>query len=236
MYLVNPRGIPVHGQDSYARVADLPQPVDLAFVMVPTSAVLGVLAEVADAGIPSVVLLTSGFAEVGEEGAELERQVVELARRRGLTILGPNGNGFINAAARITPYGLPIDAPLLGGPVGVVLQSGALASSVLTFAQARNVGVSLLVSMGNESMVSMTDVIRYLIDDDATRVIALFIESVRRPIRIHRRWPARPSRRASRSSRSRSAAARPAPGSPAPTPARWSATTRSSTRCSASTA
>ncbi len=181
VYLVNPRGVPVHGQPSYARVADLPGPVDLAFVMVPTSAVLGVLAEVADAGIPSAVLLTSGFAEVGEDGAELERQVVDLARRRGLTILGPNGNGYINAAAGITPYGLPIDKPLLRGPVGVVLQSGALASSVLTFAQSRNVGVSLLVSMGNESMVSMTDVMRYLIDDDATRVIALFIESVRRP-------------------------------------------------------
>ncbi|HEY1665529.1 MAG TPA: acetate--CoA ligase family protein [Trebonia sp.] len=181
VYLVNPRGIPVHGQESYARVADLPGPVDLAFVMVPTSAVLSVLAEVADAGIPSVVLLTSGFAEVGAAGAELERQVVDLARRRGLTILGPNGNGYINAAASITPYGLPIDKPLLSGPVGVVLQSGALASSVLTFAQSRNVGVSLLVSMGNESMVSMTDVMRYLIDDDATRVIALFIESVRRP-------------------------------------------------------
>ena len=181
VYLVNPRGIPVHGEQSYARVADLPEQVDLAFVMVPTSAVLSVLTEVADHGIPSVVLLTSGFAEVGAEGAELERQVVDLARRRGLTILGPNGNGYINAAATITPYGLPIDKPLLRGPVGVVLQSGALASSVLTFAQARNVGVSLLVSMGNESMVSMTDVMRYLIDDESTRVIALFIESVRKP-------------------------------------------------------
>jgi acetate---CoA ligase (ADP-forming) len=181
VYLVNPRGIPVHGHDSYARISDLPESVDLAFVMVPTSAVLGVLAEVADHGIGSVVLLTSGFAEVGAEGAELERQVVELARARGLTILGPNGNGFINAAASITPYGLPIDDPLLRGPVGVVLQSGALASNVLTFAQARNVGISLLVSMGNESMVSMTDVMRYLIDDEATRVIALFIESIRRP-------------------------------------------------------
>ena len=181
VYLVNPRGIPVHGQQSYTSVADLPGPVDLAFVMVPTSAVLSVLAEVADQGIPSAVLLTSGFAEVGAEGAELERQVADLARRRGLTILGPNGNGYINAAAGITPYGLPIDKPLLSGPVGVVLQSGALASSVLTFAQSRNVGVSLLVSMGNESMVSMTDVMRYLIDDEATRVIALFIESVRRP-------------------------------------------------------
>lgn len=181
VYLVNPRGIPVHGQQSYARVADLPAAVDLAFVMVPTSAVLGVLGEVADHGIPSVVLLTSGFAEVGDSGAELERQVTDLARRRGLTILGPNGNGYINACEGITPYGLPIDNPLRSGPVGVVLQSGALASSVLSFAQSRNVGVSLLVSMGNESMVSMTDVMRYLIDDDATRAIALFIESVRRP-------------------------------------------------------
>jgi len=181
VYLVNPRGVPVHGQPSYRSVADLPEPVDLAFVMVPTTAVLDVLTQVADAGIRSVVLLTSGFAEVGEDGAKLERAVVQLARERGLTILGPNGNGFINAAARITPYGLPIDEPLLSGPVGVVLQSGALASSVLTFAQTRNIGVSLLVSMGNESMVSMTDVIRYLIDDPATRVIALFIESVRNP-------------------------------------------------------
>jgi acetate---CoA ligase (ADP-forming) len=181
VYLVNPRGIPVHGQRSYARIADLPSGVDLAFVMVPTSAVLSVLAEVADHGIASVVLLTSGFAEAGDAGADLERRVTALARRRGLTILGPNGNGYINATAGITPYGLPIDNPLLSGPVGVVLQSGALASSVLNFAQARNVGISLLVSMGNESMVSMTDVMRHLIDDDATRAIALFIESVRRP-------------------------------------------------------
>ena len=181
VYLVNPRGIPVHGQDSYARIADLPPDVDLAFVMVPTPAVLPVLNEVADHGIGSVVLLTSGFAETGDEGAELERQVTDLARRRGLTVLGPNGNGFINAAAGITPYGLAIEPPLLRGPVGVVLQSGALASAVLTFAQSRNIGVSLLVSMGNESMVSMTDVMRYLIDDEQTRVIALFIEAVRRP-------------------------------------------------------
>jgi acyl-CoA synthetase (NDP forming) len=181
VYLVNPRGIPVHGEQSYARVADLPERVDLAFVMVPTTAILSVLAEVADAGIPSAVVLTSGFGEVGEEGAELERQVVELARSRGLTILGPNGNGYINAAAGIMPYGLIIEKPLLRGPVGVVLQSGALASAVLGFATSRNIGTSLLVSMGNESMLSMTDVMRYLIDDDATKVIALFIESVRRP-------------------------------------------------------
>ncbi|HEX7354052.1 MAG TPA: acetate--CoA ligase family protein [Mycobacteriales bacterium] len=181
VHLVNPKGGLVHGRQSYATIADLPDGVDLAFLMVPTTAVLDVVEQVADRGIGSVVLLTSGFAEVGEEGARLEREVVDLAQRRGVLILGPNGNGYINAAASITPYGLPIASPLLRGPVGVVLQSGALASAVLNFAQARNVGVSLLVSMGNESMVTMTDVMRYLVHDEATRVITLFIESIRHP-------------------------------------------------------
>lgn len=181
VHLVNPKGAVVHGQQSYARIADLPGEVDLAFLMVPTTAVLEVLEQVADRGIGSAVLLTAGFGETGADGARLEAQVVDLARRRGVTILGPNGNGFINAAAGITPYGLPIAKPLLRGPVGVVLQSGALASAVLNFAQARNVGISLLVSMGNESMVSMTDVMRYLVHDEATKVITLFVESIRHP-------------------------------------------------------
>lgn len=181
VHLMNPRGGTVHGQQSFASIADLPEDVDLAFVMVPTTAVLDVLEQVADHGIGSAVILTAGFGELGPEGAELERQVVELARERGVTLLGPNGNGFINAAKRITPYGLNITAPLLSGSVGVVLQSGALASAVLGFAQARNIGVSLLVSMGNEAMVTLTDAMRYLVHDPDTKVITLFIESIRHP-------------------------------------------------------
>lgn len=181
IYLVNPRGIVVHGQQSYATLDDLPETPDLAFVMVSTAVVLEVMGNVADAGIPTAVVLTSGFGEVGEEGAKLEAQLVQLAQDRGITVLGPNGNGYVNNAASITPYGLPITTPLRKGNIGVVLQSGALASAVIQLAQTRNAGVSLLVSMGNESMVSMTDVMRYLVDDDDTKVIVLFIESIRHP-------------------------------------------------------
>jgi acetate---CoA ligase (ADP-forming) len=181
VHLVNPRSEIVHGEKAYPSLADVPGPVDLAFVMVPTDAVLPVLRTGAEAGIRAYVVLTSGFGETGADGARREAEVAAFARDRGLTILGPNGNGYINAAAGITPYGLPIPPPLLRGPVGVVLQSGALASSVLTFAQARNIGVSLLVSMGNESMLSVADVVGYLVDDPDTRVIALFLESVRQP-------------------------------------------------------
>src|SRR5258707_6988948 len=132
------------------------------------------------------VVLTSGFSEMGAEGAKLEHDLLMFAQERGLTLLGPNGNGFINVADRITPYGLPIAPPLNAGPVGVVLQSGALASAVLTFAQAHAIGLSLLVSMGNESMISVTDVVDYLLEDESTRSIALFLESIRHPEELRR--------------------------------------------------
>jgi acetate---CoA ligase (ADP-forming) len=181
VYLVNPRTEVVHGQRAHRSLSGLPGPVDLAYVMVPTGAVLDVVREGADAGVRAFVILTAGFGETGPEGARREAELVAFAHERGLTVLGPNGNGYINAAAGITPYGLPIPVPLLRGPVGVVLQSGGLASAVLSFAQARNLGISLLVSVGNESLLSVTDVVGHLVDDPATRVIALFLESIRHP-------------------------------------------------------
>jgi acyl-CoA synthetase (NDP forming) len=186
VYLVNRRAGVVHGEKAYPALGAVPGPVDLAYVMVPTDAVLPVLRDGADAGIRAYVVLTSGFGETGAGGARREEQIAAFASDRGLVILGPNGNGYINAAAGITPYGLPIPPPLLRGPVGVVLQSGALASSVLAFAQSRNIGISLLACMGNESMLSVADVVGYLVDDPDTRVIALFLESVRQPAEFAR--------------------------------------------------
>jgi acyl-CoA synthetase (NDP forming) len=181
VHLVNPRTEVVHGEPAHRGLAEIGEPVDLAYVMVPTPAVLPVLREGAAAGVRHYVVLTAGFGETGEEGRLREEEISRFAAENGLTLLGPNGNGYINAAAGTTPYGLPIPAPLRSGPVGVVLQSGALASSVLAFAQARNLGLSLLTSMGNEALVSTTDVMSYLVDDPDTRVIALFLESVRHP-------------------------------------------------------
>ncbi|MFB4316012.1 acetate--CoA ligase family protein [Actinomadura sp. 21ATH] len=186
VHLVNPRGGTVHGEPAHKCLSDIPEPVDLAYVMVPTAAVAAVLEEGAGRGIRNYVVLTAGFGETGEEGRRREEEIAALARRHGLTVLGPNGNGYINTAAGATPYGLPIPEPLVAGSVGVVLQSGALATSVLAYAQARNVGVSLLTAMGNETDVAVTDVIDHLVDDPATRVIALFLESVRRPAEFGR--------------------------------------------------
>lgn len=185
-YCVNPNYQVVHGQPAYRSLRDLPEQVDLAFLMVPTNLVYAIAEEAADIGIRHLVVLTAGFSEIGSEGKLLEQKLRALAWERGLTVLGPNGNGFVNITARMTPYGLPLTPPLLAGPVGVVLQSGALASAVLTFAQAHAIGLSLLVSMGNEAMLSTTDVIDYLLEAEDTRVIALFLESIRHPEELRR--------------------------------------------------
>ncbi|MCD9154512.1 acetate--CoA ligase family protein [Aeromicrobium duanguangcaii] len=181
VYLVNPKATEVHDTPAFASLADIPAAVDLVYVMTPIGVVPEVIRLGAELGTRHYVVLTAGYGEVGGEGAVRERELLDLAEELDVTILGPNGNGFINAADGITPYGLPIPQPLIAGSVGVVLQSGALASSVLSFAQSRNIGISLLVAMGNETVMSVTDVVRGLVADPKTKAIALFLESVRKP-------------------------------------------------------
>jgi acyl-CoA synthetase (NDP forming) len=158
----------------------LDEPVDLAYVLAPTRAVEGVLEDAAAAGIRNAVVLASGYGDGGgEQGRALERRLVERAVELDITLLGPNCLGFVNAAASVAPFGLGIVPPLRRGPVGIVLQSGALTSNVLTFARVHQVGISLLTSMGNEAVITTADVVEHLIADDDCQVIGLFLESVR---------------------------------------------------------
>jgi acyl-CoA synthetase (NDP forming) len=181
---VHPRHPTAFGLPTRPSLCDLEQPVELAFVLVPTDAVESVVRDAAAAGIRNLVILAAGFGEQGADGRQLERRLVDLATDHGITLLGPNGLGFINAPARVAPYGLNIAPPLIAGSVGVVLQSGALASAVLGFARGHAIGLSLLISMGNEAMITTADVIEYLVEDPATRVIALFLEEIRQPARF----------------------------------------------------
>ncbi len=181
VYLVNPNRDFVHGEKAYRSLLDIEETIDLAYLMVPTSQIMNVMRETAQKKIRNLVILTSGFREVGEEGANFEEELHRFAIAHDQVILGPNGNGFVNVATNITPYGLQLTPPLHKGPVGIILQSGALASAVLALAQARNIGFSFIVSMGNETMIDATDVIDYLIEDEETKVIALFLESIKDP-------------------------------------------------------
>jgi acyl-CoA synthetase (NDP forming) len=179
---VHPRATSAFGLPVVRNLRDLPERADLAFILAPLPAVEGVLDDMGETGIPNGVVLASGYREVGPRGRALEDALVARAVANGVTILGPNCLGFINAHTRSAPYALTLPAPLTAGPVGVALQSGALASVVLSFAKAHAIGLSVLTSMGNEAMMTTADVLDYLVEDEATKVICLFLEEIGDPV------------------------------------------------------
>ncbi|MGI9005892.1 MAG: CoA-binding protein, partial [Streptosporangiaceae bacterium] len=183
--------IPVHhvrrtvfGRSAIGSLRDLAEPVDLAFILVPTDAVESVIDDAGAAGVRGAIVLASGYRETGDEGAAMERALASRAAAHGITLLGPNCLGFLNAHARAGPFALTAPRPVQAGPVGIALQSGALASVMLSFARARAIGISTLASMGNEAMITATDMIDYLVADDDTKVICLFLEQIADPARF----------------------------------------------------
>ena len=183
---VHPRAEATFGLPVAPSLGDLPEPADLAFILTPVHAVEGVLDDMGAAGIPNAVVLASGYREVGADGRALEDAMLARAIANGVTVLGPNCLGFVNAHTRSAPYALGLLPPLIAGPVGVALQSGALASVVLSFARAHAIGLSVLTSMGNEAMMKTVDVLDYLVEDEATKVICLFLEEIGDPAKFAR--------------------------------------------------
>jgi len=179
---IHPRHETAFGRPVVRSLRDLAaEPPDLAFIMVPTHAVETVIDDAAAAGVRNVVVLASGYREVGAGGHDLEGKLVARAAAAGITMLGPNCLGFINVTTGAAPFGLYVPMPLTAGPVGVALQSGALTSVVLGFARSHAIGISSLTSVGNEAMIGIADMIEYLVDDENTRVICLFLEQIGDP-------------------------------------------------------
>ncbi len=181
---VHPKHATVFGRPAVRSLRELAEPVDLAFIMTPAHAVPDVIDDAGAAGVRNAIVLAAGYGEAGPEGQAEQARLVAQAAGYGIVLLGPNCLGFLNAHARAGPFALTIPLPLRPGPVGLALQSGALASVMLAFARARAIGVSTVVSLGNESMIGTADVLEYLVDDEQTRVICLFLEEIREPDRF----------------------------------------------------
>lgn len=175
---VHPRHETVFGRPAVRSLRDLDEPADLAFILVPTQAVAEVIEDAAAAGVRNAVVLASGYREAGSAGRTLEDDLVATASQHGIMLLGPNTLGFLNTAAKAAPFGLTVPLPLEAGPVGIALQSGALSSALLAFARSHAIGVSTLASLGNEAMITTADVLDYLVADEQTRVICLFLEEI----------------------------------------------------------
>src|SRR2546421_4187084 len=184
VYYINPRNPTVHGQPTVARLSDIGEPVDLCYIMVGTDAVLSIIHDMIAADIHNAVVLTGGLAEQDEHGRELQDEITRLAAAHDLAIVGPNCMGYINIARSTEAMATLPERPILVGSVALISQSGALGGMMLNYAHTQNVGLSMLISTGNEATISVTDALQYAVADEATKVIALFMETIREPDRF----------------------------------------------------
>lgn len=179
VYPVNPSAEVILYQHSFASVKDIPSPVDCAIIVTPVPAVTKVLQECADKGVKSAIIITSGFAEVGN--VQGEEEIKRIAKESGMAVIGPNCMGLLNTATRVDSVFNPVYK--LGRPksgeIAFISQSGAVGAAVMDLAAKMGVGVSLFVSYGNAAVVTETDLLEYLRDDPKTKVIAMYIEGVR---------------------------------------------------------
>ncbi len=181
VYLVNRRGTPAHGQDAVTSCTLLPQVPDLAYVFVPTEAVEDAVADLIAAGVGNALILSSGYAETGDEGNAAQQRLRDRAQAGGLRFLGPNSLGFINYAASIPVSPFPVAEGALSGGVAIVSQSGATTQVIAGFAQQQGIGISYAIATGNEADLDTATVIDFLINDADTRVIAVFAETIKDP-------------------------------------------------------
>ncbi len=175
IYPINPNGGEILGLKTYKSVLDVKDDIDTVVVVVPAKIVPSVMSECVEKGVKGAVIISSGFRDVGKEGAELEKQILEIAQRGNLRIIGPNCQGI--SVPKIGFYGTwPIIKEV--GSVGVISQSGSLALELPSYLSKRGLGYSMAVALGNKSDINESDLISKMSSDSSTNVISIYMEGV----------------------------------------------------------
>ncbi len=181
LHMINPKGDSIFGQLAATSCAATGEDIDAALLMVPESKMIEVFDDLRQAHVGGAVILSSGFAELGDAGRQRQQRIAEAARGAGIRILGPNCLGFANFVAGTPMWTVPLRRPVPGGNLAIVSQSGALASQLEQFAFQQAVVPTHMISTGNEADITVADAIDYLARQSEPRAIALFLESVRDP-------------------------------------------------------
>jgi acetyltransferase len=176
LFPVNPKRDTVLDVKAYPSIAAVPETPDLAIIITPPPTVPGIIRDCGAKGVKGVVIISAGFKEIGAPGVELERQVLEEARKAGIRIVGPNCLGVMVPSAKFNgTFAADMARP---GSVGFISQSGALCTAILDWSLKENVGFSAFVSLGSMLDVSWGDLIQYLGDDPQTKSIVMYMESI----------------------------------------------------------
>lgn len=182
IYPVNPKHRSVLGYACYASVADIKHTVDLAVITTPAKTVPDLVVSCGEKGIRSLIIISAGFSEMGDEGKVLQEQIIDAAARYNIRFIGPNCLGVMSTHSHLNAtfdnnYALP-------GQLALISQSGAICASILDWAMDKEIGFSTIVSMGNSANVDFGDVLEYLAHDPKTKSILLYIEGIHDPRRF----------------------------------------------------
>jgi len=179
VYPVHPREKEIMGLKAYLSVTDLPEPADVAVMVIPNTAVPEALEQCGKKGIRGAIIITAGYEEMGPEGRRLQDHLVQIARKHGIRFLGPNCIGIINSEIGLnTTWFAHLYKP---GHVGIASQSGSYVTQTLPYFANLGLGLSKAISVGNQADIDMVDCLEYLGADPQTRAIALYIEGLKRP-------------------------------------------------------
>ncbi len=178
VFPVNPREKFIGGVKAYKYVIDVPDDVDLAIIVFPSSVCKMALEQCGQKGIKAVIIISAGFKEVGPKGLEKEKELLEIAAKYEMSFIGPNCLGVINTdpLSRLNAS-FAREFPAEGN-IAFLSQSGALCTAVLDYALAKKIGFSKFISFGNKADISEIDLLYYLMDDDKTKVILLYLEEI----------------------------------------------------------
>ncbi|MDX1632268.1 MAG: acetate--CoA ligase family protein, partial [Thermoanaerobaculia bacterium] len=179
VYPVNPGGGEILGQRVFESLSAIGEPVDLMVVAIPPKHIPGLMTEAGGAGIGHAIVISAGFAEMGEGGKELQRTMVERAREAGIRIVGPNCLGILRPKSGLNASFAESQPP--EGAIGLLSQSGALITGIISYANQERFGLSAAVSLGAKADVEDEDVLEWMAGDDETRCAALYVESFPEP-------------------------------------------------------
>ena len=176
VYPVNPNADEILGKKVYATIADVPDPVELAVVVLPVTMIRETMQAIGDRGIKAVVIITGGFKELGPDGAKVEKEVKEIADSYGMRVVGPNCVGTMDVRTGLNSTFIGGVPP--AGPIAFISQSGAICGGVIDLIINSKIGFSHFASLGNEMDVTETDMLEFFAEDDDVKVIAMYVEGI----------------------------------------------------------
>src|SRR5438105_9968142 len=181
LYPVNPNATGIHGIRTYPSISDVPDPVDLAVITVPSDLAVDAAKACGEKGVRGLVVITAGFREIGGVGVERESRLLRICESYGLTLIGPNCMGVINTHPDVRMDATFAPTPPLRGGISLVTQSGALGIVILEHAKTLGVGFAKFCSLGNKAQVSLNDLLQMWRDDPDTKIILAYIENFGNP-------------------------------------------------------